>query len=720
MTNAEREDLLPDGSLLGGRYRVLRKLGPTTMGAVVAAEDTRSGEQVALKVIWPSYLEALGDALLKRFVREAHVSAALPSPHIVPVLSGAIDPSTRIPYIVMPLLQGRDLDAWLRDRSPLAPEIAVRIALQAGQGLKLAHEYGIVHRDIKPSNIFLEEKDDELVVRVSDFGVAKIKPVDEQHITRTGSLLGSPVYMAPEQMIRPKDVDPRADVWSLAMTLFHALAGQAPLARCKSFADLVLALSQHPIPSLQELAPWVGKDLARAVHGALLRDLDARCPSIDAFLEAIAPFAGGTTRLTPADLAPLGEQQRAKKQERGPLPSRWELGPLSSEAPTIPRDSSLLGKTIGGRFVLKTLLHEGPAATLYAAEEGPARVAVKLFHREISERRAWFEAYGARLEKVQKVKNEQIVRVLAHGFDEGLNQYFVATELLAGQDLGSMIRSRGQLHPGAVARALVQVGQALSAAHAAGVLHENIKPSNIFLQDQGDGRVVARLCDFGQPCPLEHREGEDGPAFSVAGRFALSPMYLAPEQVQGKPATMRSDLWSLALVLYEALAGRKPWQGYHSLGELLLAIQHEEIRSIREIAPWIEGGLAEAIHDGLRRDPARRYSSIRDLIMALGPFAASVPSLQLSSFSTSRPNVVIQQDKDVSALEKTALADSSNTHPPAPLPRLPSTPPRPAAPLPSATMLSSGDEPSAAPRGVLFAVIAALLVVAATAAFLLK
>lgn len=707
----------------------MRQIGPTAMGAVYAAEDTSTHTDVALKVIWPSYLELLGDALLKRFVREAHVSAALPSPHLVPVLSGAIDPATRIPYIVMPLMRGRDLESWFSECAPLAPAVAVRIAIQAGIGLRMAHEYGIVHRDIKPSNIFLEEQGDALVVRVSDFGVAKIKPVDEQHITRTGSLLGSPIYMAPEQMTRPKEVDPRADIWSLAMTLYHALAGQAPLSKCKNFTDLVLTLAQKEIPALQDLAPWIEPGLARVVHGGLLRDPAARCPSVDAFLEALEPFAGGTVRLDRGLLVTLPEEARSARPPRIVVPTSWDVAPSTPSVLTPPPEVDFTGRTIGGRFLLESLLHEGSTASLYSAMEGATPCVVKLFRREISANRPWLTAFGARLDKVRALKSEHITRLLGHGHDEASGLFYIASERLKGHDLGALVRSRGNLEPGAVARALVQVGQGLTVAHGAGVVHENLKPSNVFLHELEDGRVLAKLCDFGQPCPLEHAEGEDGPAFSVAGNFALSPMYLSPEQVQGKPATMRSDLWSMALVLYEALSGRKPWQGHHSLGELLLAIQHEEIRPIREVAPWVEGGLAEAIHGGLRRDPAQRYSSIRDMIVALGPFAASARTLQFSSFSSSRPSVIIHSDKNVSALDKTALADSSNAQPrvqlPSSPPRSTPPPPEPPRPRPTNTMVSLGAEPLRAElvrpsntRAIVFAVVAAFVVVGLVALFL--
>jgi len=723
MANAGPEDL-PEGSLLGGRYRVGKKLGPTSMGAVFAAEDTRKNIEVALKVIWPSYLEALGDGLLKRFVREAHVSAALPSPHIVPVLSGAIDPATQVPYVVMPLLRGRDLEKWLDEAAPLDPCVAVRIAVQAGLGLRLAHEYGIVHRDIKPSNIFLEEREGFLLARVSDFGVAKIKPVDEQHITRTGSLLGSPIYMAPEQLVRPQDVDPRADVWSLAMTLYHMLAGKAPLGHIKSFADLVLALTQQSLPPLQDLAPWVSPGLATVVHGALQRGVDDRCPSIDAFLEALEPFAGGTTRLTLADLRPASAEVRAIRAKVAPVPSRWEpptsSGALSLPPSTIPREADLEGHKIQGRFLLGKALHDSPTAILYEAtdEVDGAGCVVKVFSSAVDPSTDHGKRYLALLERVRPLKNDHLARLIDFGVDGELKLLFVATERVPGTDLGKMLRTLGPLDPGAVSRVVVQVCQALGVVHTAGLAHENLKPSNILLQPLEDGRVVARLCDFGQPCSLEHADGEDGPAYSVAGQFALSPMYLSPEQVQGRPATHRSDLWSLALVLYEALAGRKPWQGYHSLGELLLAIQKEEIRPIRDVAPWVEGGVAEAIQGGLRRDPAQRYASVRELAFALGPFATPARSLLLDMFAAAKPSVVIRSD-NASPLEKTALADSSQQ---ARSP-LPSTPPvqKPRVD-PSVTMTSPapGQVPVSNAKAVIVAVLAALLVVAAVAGVLLR
>ncbi len=726
-------DPLPPGTLLGGRYRVERAIATTTTGAVYAAADTRDQHMVALKAIWPSYLDAVGDSILQRFVREAHVSAALPSSHIVPVLNGAVDPDTRIPYIVMPLLHGHDLGHWLEQVAPLPPVIAVRIAMQAAHGLRLAHDYGIVHRDIKPSNIFLDEQPEgRVVVRVSDFGVAKIKPVDEHHITRTGNLLGSPVYMSPEQLMRPQDVDPRADIWSLGMTLYHMLAGHAPLAAVKSFTDLVLMLSQEDIAPIQKAAPWIDPALARVVHGALIRSVSDRCPSIDAFFEALVPFADGSLDLRREQLVKLSPEERAHVAQRRPMPSLWDAPPMSEARPslepmpdTVPVGGmSLEGRLLGGQFRIGAIRHERPTATLHEATDAQGQPClVKVYRSGIVSSPESLRPFGALLDKVMALKNDHLGRILGHGLDDVTQRYFVATELLRGVDLQQIIRTHGAVEPGAVARLSVQACQGLVALHGAGVFHQNLKPSNVFLHELSDGRMVVKLLDPGQACPLEHAEGDDGPAFSMAGEFALSPMYLSPEQVRGLPASHRSDLWSLALIAYEALSGRKPWQGFHSLGELLIAIERDEIRPLREVASWVEGGLADAVHGALHRDPARRYTSVRDLMVALGPFAAAVRALQRGSFASAKSSVVIRSTPDASGLDKTALADGPPGNLPArassfpPPGRLPSTPP----PVVPTTMVSDGS-PLAPARStaMIVAVVAGLAVVGVSALLLLR
>ncbi|RYE81949.1 MAG: serine/threonine protein kinase, partial [Myxococcales bacterium] len=318
----------------------------------------------------------------------------------------------------------------------------------------------------------------------------------------------------------------------------------------------------------------------------------------------------------------------------------------------------LEGRTLGGQFTLTQARAEGPTATLYEATDAQGTpCVVKVYRSDLVGSPEALRPFAALLDKVMTLRSDHLTRVLGHGLDPDTRRYFVASERLVGVDLQQTIRSQGALDPGAVARAMVQACQALVVLHGAGVFHQNLKPSNVFLHELPEGRVVIKLGDPGQPFPLEHAEGDDGPAFSMAGEFALSPMYLSPEQVRGLPASHRSDLWSLALITYEALSGRKPWQGFHSLGELLLAIERDEIRPLREVAPGVEGGLADAVHGALHRDPTRRYSSVRDLMVALGPFAASVRSLQRTSFGRAQPSIVIRSGHVASGLDKTALAD---------------------------------------------------------------
>jgi serine/threonine-protein kinase len=224
----------------------------------------------------------------------------------------------------MPLLSGEDLSAALERVRVLPPAVAVRITLQAARGLGAAHAAGVVHRDVKPSNLFLvDDGSGVLTVRVADFGLAKI-PGGPDSLTSTGAFLGTPHYVSPEQATNAKSADARTDVWSLAMTLYHALTGAPAFARTSSFMALVLELTGNPVPSLQDAAPWVPPEIARVVHGALIRDPDLRCPSmgeLELALQMGAGFDACAAPLRASEIAPAKDDAIA---ERAALPGSWE------------------------------------------------------------------------------------------------------------------------------------------------------------------------------------------------------------------------------------------------------------------------------------------------------------------------------------------------------------------------------------------------------------
>ena len=310
------------GTIINARYTLVEKLGEGAMGTVFLATQA-GGKRWALKLLTAESRDA---DTTDRFLREARVASDLESDHLVQVVDYGVDRDTGWLFLVMPIVQGGDLEALLARVGALPPTVAVRIAIQAAEGLAVAHATGVVHRDIKPSNLMLARDGDRVSVRVTDFGIAKDTKASVQ-LTRTGTGLGSPLYMSPELFRNARRADPRADVWGLAMVLYEALAGQAALGHITSVAGMIEALAFGRIPPLQERAPWVDPALAAAIHGALLGDLEARCPSMTEFADALRPFAGGDTTLSGDSLHGISDAERAVVAPRATPPTRWPTLP---------------------------------------------------------------------------------------------------------------------------------------------------------------------------------------------------------------------------------------------------------------------------------------------------------------------------------------------------------------------------------------------------------
>src|SRR4051812_29611172 len=206
-----------EGDVLAGKYRVDKILGAGGMGVVVAAHHVQLDERVAIKFLLP---EALGNAeAVARFAREARAAVKIKSEHVARVIDvGTLE--TGAPYMVMEYLEGGDLSQVLASRGPLPVEEAVEYVLQACEAIAHAHALGIVHRDLKPANLFLIRRPDGTnAIKVLDFGISKVMPgksaSSDNAMTRTRTVMGSPLYMSPEQMASTRDVDGRTDLWAL-------------------------------------------------------------------------------------------------------------------------------------------------------------------------------------------------------------------------------------------------------------------------------------------------------------------------------------------------------------------------------------------------------------------------------------------------------------------------------------------------------------------------
>src|SRR5882672_4444025 len=234
------------GTLILNRYRLESLLGRGGMGSVWKAEHVQLKSPVAVKLLDPAI--AGNEQVLARFLREAQASAALRSPHVVQIFDYGVEEGTA--FIAMEMLHGQSLADRISAQGKLPPEETFRFLQQVLRAMGKAHEAGIVHRDLKPDNIFICQGDPEFA-KVLDFGVAKlVKSGDlmgsEGSKTQTGMMIGTPYYMSPEQT-QAKDIDARADLWSIAVIAFECLTGRRPFTS-DSFSELVICINTKPIP----------------------------------------------------------------------------------------------------------------------------------------------------------------------------------------------------------------------------------------------------------------------------------------------------------------------------------------------------------------------------------------------------------------------------------------------------------------------------------------
>jgi serine/threonine-protein kinase len=285
------------GQLIAGKYRVERVIGVGGMGVVVAARHEQLDQAVAIKLVRG---EVVGNVeAVERFLREARAAAKLKSEHAARVLDvGTLE--TGVPYMVMEFLEGSDLERVLAERAPLPVALAASWIAQACEALAEAHAAGIVHRDLKPQNLFLTrtvggaEK-----VKVLDFGVSKSMETITHGpgaLTGTRAMLGSPLYMSPEQMRSSRDVDARADIWGLGVVLFELLTQRWPF-EADTLPELCLKVVSDPPRALSELRPDVPEQMVRVVERCLEKDVEKRFANAAELAWALEPMLPPASRI---------------------------------------------------------------------------------------------------------------------------------------------------------------------------------------------------------------------------------------------------------------------------------------------------------------------------------------------------------------------------------------------------------------------------------------
>ena len=277
------------GQTLAGKYRVDGLLGSGGMGKVLRAHHLQLNRAVAIKVM---QCEPSVDDPGRRFALEARATAALKSPHVVRILDSDLLPSGA-PFLVMELLEGKDLARVVAEKGPLTVDRAIHYLLQAADAISEAHAMGIIHRDLKPHNLFLTT---EGIVKVLDFGLAKAlsrrapshqRRAPESAQTATNMLVGSPHYMSPEQLWPGSKVDVRTDIWGLGATFYHLLTGGPPFSAHDIEALIAIVTSGKEAPPVSDRRDDVSKTVDTVLVRALRRNPADRYQTIGAFQGAL-------------------------------------------------------------------------------------------------------------------------------------------------------------------------------------------------------------------------------------------------------------------------------------------------------------------------------------------------------------------------------------------------------------------------------------------------
>jgi eukaryotic-like serine/threonine-protein kinase len=333
------------GTVLDERYRVEGVIGQGGMGTVYEAKHLTIGRMVALKVLKPE--NAQKPDAIARLRHEARIVSQLGHPNICEVFDiGQLADGT--PYLVMERLRGKTLAERIQEGEPINVTELVEVAIQVLAGLETAHRKNVVHRDMKPDNIFLAERASGIVAKILDFGISKATVPDEQphNLTRTGMVMGTPYYMAPEQAMGERALDGRVDVWGVGICLFEALTGRRPFV-AKNYNALLVQILTVPTPPIRTLRADVPQALATVIERALEKRREQRYQTARELADALTPF------------------RKVRPARRSTLPPAKKSSPVPRPASSSPKEAAPGADRMVGARGTRRMAPERPAIPVF-------------------------------------------------------------------------------------------------------------------------------------------------------------------------------------------------------------------------------------------------------------------------------------------------------------------------------------------------------------------
>ena len=556
------------------RYRVLERLGGGGAGVVYKARDLTLERFVALKFL--SSYRSGSEADKRRFLREARAASSLDHPNICTVYEIDETGEGRL-FIAMAFCEGETLKRKL-ERGPLPVAEAAGLAAQIAAGLGAAHDKGIVHRDVKPANVIVAP---DGRVKIVDFGIAQAG--DESRLTRAGTAVGTVGYMSPEQL-RGEPIDRRTDVWSLGVVLYEMITGQTPFPGEDDQERIRAILTAHPEPA-SSWRPGVPAELEWILERALAKLPADRYQSMAEMQEDLLELAAAGA---PSRISDTLERTQVE------IPSRA----LGSRALGGDTGTSLAGRILGHYRVVERIGGGGMGVVYRAEDLRLARtVALKFLPPELTRDPEAKVRFLQEARAASALDHPNICTIHEVGeTDDG--RLYLVMPCYDGETLRQRIE-RGPLSIDEATDIAQQIARGLSKAHRSGIAHRDIKPANLMVTNDG----VVKILDFG----LAKLAG--AAAITRTGSSVGTPAYMSPEQARGEDVDHRTDLWSLGVVLYEMLAGRRPFRGEHEQA-VLYSIFNEAPKPLSEARPDAPPELVKIVDGLLAKDPEERYPTV--------------------------------------------------------------------------------------------------------------
>jgi serine/threonine protein kinase/Flp pilus assembly protein TadD len=556
------------GYVLAGRYQILKVLGEGGMGAVYQARDREVDRTVAIKVIRP---ELSGHPeILRRFKQELILARQVTHRNVVRIFD--LNQAEGCRFITMEYVDGKDLSSIVRERKKLPVDEAVAIVRQALMGLEAAHNEGVVHRDLKPQNIMVDAAGR---VYLMDFGIAK--SMELAGMTRTGVLMGTPDYMSPEQA-KGERADARSDLFTIGVIFYELLTGQQPY-RCQTVMQtLVKRTKERAIPT-RELDPSIPQYICDVVSKCLEIEPDDRYQNAEQILRDLDPNA--------------------------PKPE--------PTANFDPYAGMTAGTLFGPRYRIERLLGEGGMGKVYKAYDTDLNrlVALKLVRPELANYPESMERLKQELILASRISHKNILRIHDLGDVNGVK--FISMAYADGLDLQALIKRNGRLDVEQAIDIAKQLCKALEAAHHEGVIHRDLKPQNVLMDQQG----VAYILDFGLASSAEL-------GASLAGELMGTPRYMSPEQAESLPLDHRSDLYALGLIIYEMVTGDLPFES-----ETVMQAMYQRVtqapKNPKLLNPELPDYLCKIILKCLEKEPDKRYQHASEILRDLDAGAGASP-----------------------------------------------------------------------------------------------